>query len=47
LFVQDGISPSLLGLLKPNEASEMRAYDVPKEVGNVRNNNEELLKKIN
>ncbi|GAS82365.1 SOS response-associated peptidase [Paenibacillus amylolyticus] len=37
---------SLLGLLKPYEASAMRAYEVPKEVGNVRNNNEELLKDI-
>ncbi|WP_405152858.1 SOS response-associated peptidase [Paenibacillus sp. FSL K6-0108] len=37
---------SLLSLLKPYQASEMRAYDVPKEVGNVRNNNEELLKEI-
>ncbi|MEK4056304.1 SOS response-associated peptidase [Paenibacillus sp. FSL F4-0087] len=35
---------SLLSLLKPYQASEMRAYDVPKEIGNVRNNNEELLK---
>ncbi|ETT37036.1 hypothetical protein C161_11023 [Paenibacillus sp. FSL R5-192] len=37
---------SLLGLLKPYEASAMRAYEVPKEVGNVRNNNEDLLKSI-
>ncbi|KLU55179.1 hypothetical protein EL84_24240 [Paenibacillus sp. VT-400] len=37
---------SLLGLLKPYHASEMRAYEVPKEVGNVRNNNEGLLKEI-
>lgn len=37
---------SLLGLLKPYQASEMRAYEVPKEVGNVRNNNKELLKEI-
>ncbi|MDR6717642.1 SOS response-associated peptidase [Paenibacillus sp. 2003] len=38
---------SLLGLLKPYQASEMRAYEVPKEVGNVRNNSLELLKKVN
>ncbi|PYE49280.1 SOS response-associated peptidase [Paenibacillus barcinonensis] len=37
---------SLLSLLKPYNAFEMRAYEVPKEVGNVRNNNEELLKEI-
>ncbi|WP_405117841.1 SOS response-associated peptidase [Paenibacillus sp. FSL H8-0317] len=37
---------SLLGLLKPYQASEMRAYEVPKEVGNVRNNNEELIKEV-
>nr|WP_154957414.1 SOS response-associated peptidase [Paenibacillus xylanexedens] len=38
---------SLLALLKPYQASDMRAYEVPKEVGNVRNNNEELLKEVN
>ncbi|SDD49450.1 Putative SOS response-associated peptidase YedK [Paenibacillus sp. CF095] len=38
---------SLLGFLKPYQASEMRAYEVPKEVGNVRNNYEELLKELN
>ncbi|MDQ0719719.1 putative SOS response-associated peptidase YedK [Paenibacillus sp. W4I10] len=38
---------SLLGLLKPYQSSEMRAYEVPKEVGNVRNNSVELLKKVN
>ncbi|QOS79683.1 SOS response-associated peptidase [Paenibacillus sp. JNUCC31] len=38
---------SLLSLLKPYKAAEMRAYKVPKEVGNVRNNNEELLKEVN
>ncbi|WP_017688012.1 SOS response-associated peptidase [Paenibacillus sp. PAMC 26794] len=37
---------SLLGLLKPYQASEMRAYEVQKEVGNVRNNNEELIYEI-
>ncbi|MGN7413414.1 SOS response-associated peptidase [Paenibacillus sp. SAF-068] len=37
---------SLLGLLKPYQASEMRAYEVSKEVGNVRNNNEGLLKEM-
>ncbi|WP_336764499.1 SOS response-associated peptidase [Paenibacillus sp. USHLN196] len=37
---------SLLGFLKPYQASEMRAYEVPKEVGNVRNNSVELLKEI-
>ncbi|MBB6021446.1 putative SOS response-associated peptidase YedK [Paenibacillus sp. JGP012] len=37
---------SLLGLLKPYQASVMRAYEVSKEVGNVRNNNEGLLKDI-
>lgn len=38
---------SLLGLLKPYQASEMRAYEVPKEVGNVRNNSVELLEELN
>ncbi|KGP77805.1 MULTISPECIES: SOS response-associated peptidase [Paenibacillus] len=37
---------SLLGLLKPYQASKMRAYEVPKEVGNVRNNNKDLLKQV-
>ncbi|WP_091020695.1 SOS response-associated peptidase [Paenibacillus amylolyticus] len=37
---------SLLGLLKPYQASEMRAYEVPKEVGNVRNNNVDLIKEV-
>ncbi len=37
---------SLISLLKPYEAIEMRAYEVPKEVGNVRNNNESLLKQV-
>ncbi|MEK4372356.1 SOS response-associated peptidase [Paenibacillus sp. FSL R5-0473] len=37
---------SLLGFLKPYQASEMRAYEVPKEVGNVRNNSVDLLKEI-
>ncbi|WP_433581616.1 SOS response-associated peptidase [Paenibacillus amylolyticus] len=37
---------SLLGLLKPYQASEMRAYEVPKEVGNVRNNSEDLIKNV-
>ncbi|MDQ0719829.1 putative SOS response-associated peptidase YedK [Paenibacillus sp. W4I10] len=37
---------SLLGLLKPYQASEMRAYEVPKEVGNVRNNNEGLINEV-
>lgn len=37
---------SLLGMLKPYKASEMRAYEVPKEVGNVRNNYEGLLKQV-
>ncbi|KAA8782491.1 SOS response-associated peptidase [Paenibacillus amylolyticus] len=37
---------SLLSLLKPYRASEMRAYEVPKEVGNVRNNNEDLIKGV-
>lgn len=37
---------SLLRLLKPYLASEMRSYEVPKEVGNVRNNNEDLLREI-
>ncbi|WP_340013372.1 SOS response-associated peptidase [Paenibacillus sp. FSL K6-1318] len=37
---------SLLGLLKPYQASEMRAYEVAKEVGNVRNNYEGLLSEI-
>lgn len=38
---------SLLRLLNPYKASEMRAYKVPKEVGNVRNNSDELLKEVN
>lgn len=37
---------SLLSLLKPYQASEMRAYEVPKEVGNVRNNTEGLVKEV-
>ncbi|WP_411734949.1 SOS response-associated peptidase [Paenibacillus sp. M2] len=37
---------SLLSLLKPYQASEMRAYEVPKEVGNVRNNNVDLIKEV-
>lgn len=37
---------SLLGLLKPYEASKMRTYEVPKEVGNVRNNSEMLLNEV-
>ncbi|KAA8750118.1 SOS response-associated peptidase [Paenibacillus sp. UASWS1643] len=37
---------SLLGMLKPYRASEMRAYEVPKEVGNVRNNSEDLIKNV-
>ncbi|WP_149847048.1 SOS response-associated peptidase [Paenibacillus sp. 37] len=37
---------SLIGFLKPYQASEMRAYEVPKEVGNVRNNSVDLLKEI-
>ncbi|WP_091011992.1 MULTISPECIES: SOS response-associated peptidase [Paenibacillus] len=37
---------SLLSLLQPYQASEMRAYEVPKDVGNVRNNNEELIKEV-
>ncbi|MCG7383320.1 SOS response-associated peptidase [Paenibacillus sp. ACRRY] len=38
--------PSLLALLKPYKASEMRAYKVSRDVGNVRNNSEELLKEV-
>ncbi|MGC5773592.1 SOS response-associated peptidase [Paenibacillus pabuli] len=37
---------SLLGLLQPYQASEMRAYEVPKEVGNVRNNSVNLIKEV-
>ncbi|WP_427050350.1 SOS response-associated peptidase [Paenibacillus sp. TC-CSREp1] len=37
---------SLLSLLKPYKASEMRAYEVPKEVGNVRNNNKGLIEEV-
>ncbi|MGF9698850.1 SOS response-associated peptidase [Paenibacillus sp. MABNR03] len=37
---------SLLGLLKPYKASEMRAYKVSRDVGNVRNNSVELLKAV-
>ncbi|MEK3920646.1 SOS response-associated peptidase [Paenibacillus sp. FSL K6-2393] len=37
---------SLLSLLKPYQASEMRAYEVPKDVGNVHNNSEDLIKEI-
>lgn len=37
---------SLLKLLKPYDASKMRAYKVPATVGNVRNNSEELLEEI-
>lgn len=37
---------SLLKILKPYDASKMRAYKVPLTVGNVRNNFEELIKDI-
>lgn len=37
---------SLLSLLKPYEAAMMRAHEVPKEVGNVLNNNEKLIKEV-
>lgn len=37
---------SLLKLLKPFDASKMRAYKVPWAVGNVRNNSKELLEDI-
>nr|WP_306553761.1 SOS response-associated peptidase [Paenibacillus sp. LK1] len=37
---------SLLGLLNPYQSSEMRAYEVPNEVGNVRNNNEDLIREV-
>jgi putative SOS response-associated peptidase YedK len=38
--------PSLLSLLKPYKSSEMRAYKVSRDVGNVKNNSEELLKEV-
>lgn len=44
---RDSDVQSLLGLLKPYQSSEMQVYEVSKEVGNVRNNYEELLKEIN
>jgi putative SOS response-associated peptidase YedK len=37
---------SLLKLLKPYDASKMKAYKVPATVGNVRNNSKELLEDI-
>ncbi|ETT31548.1 hypothetical protein C161_26300 [Paenibacillus sp. FSL R5-192] len=37
---------ALLNLLKPYQASEMRAYEVPKEVGNMRNNNVDLVREV-
>ncbi|WP_342436690.1 SOS response-associated peptidase [Paenibacillus sp. FSL L8-0436] len=37
---------SLLKLLKPYDASKMRAYKVPSAVGNVRNNSKDLLEDI-
>lgn len=39
--------PTLLKLLKPYEADQMRAYPVSSAVGNVRNNSPELLEEIN
>ncbi|WMT43522.1 SOS response-associated peptidase [Paenibacillus sp. D2_2] len=39
--------PSLLKLLRPYDADEMRAYPVSTAVGNVRNNFPELLQEIN
>jgi putative SOS response-associated peptidase YedK len=38
---------SVLRLLSPYEADEMIAYKVDSAVGNVRNNNEELIKEVN
>ncbi|MDR9745337.1 SOS response-associated peptidase [Paenibacillus taichungensis] len=37
---------SVLRLLSPHEADEMIAYKVDSAVGNVRNNNEELIKEV-
>lgn len=37
---------SILKLLKPYKAEEMRAYKVDSAVGNVRNNNEDLIKEV-
>ncbi|WP_413377879.1 SOS response-associated peptidase [Paenibacillus taichungensis] len=37
---------SVLRLLRPHEADEMIAYKVDSAVGNVRNNNEELIKEV-
>lgn len=37
---------SLLKMLKPYDATKMRAYKVASTVGNVRNNSKELLEDI-
>ncbi|MDY8116745.1 hypothetical protein UY286_04740 [Paenibacillus polymyxa] len=37
---------SILKLLKPFKAEEMRVYKVDSAVGNVRNNNEDLIKEV-
>ena len=43
---KDSDKESVLGLLRPYDADEMRAYKVDFAVGNVRNNNEELIKEV-
>lgn len=43
---KDANKDSVLDLLKPYPSDEMRAYKVSSEVGNVRNNNENLIKEV-
>ncbi|CAH1216211.1 SOS response-associated peptidase [Paenibacillus sp. JJ-223] len=43
---KDSDKDSVLGLLRPYPADEMRAYKVDFAVGNVRNNNGELIKEV-
>ncbi|MCM3173272.1 SOS response-associated peptidase [Paenibacillus sp. MER 99-2] len=43
---KDSNKDSILGLLRPYDAAEMSAYKVDSAVGNVRNNNEGLIKEV-
>ncbi|WP_145047840.1 SOS response-associated peptidase [Paenibacillus xylanexedens] len=43
---KDSDKESILGLLRPYDAAKMSAYKVDSAVGNVRNNNEGLIKEV-
>lgn len=43
---KDSDKDSILGLLRPYPSEEMRAYKVSPDVGNVRNNSEDLIQEI-